>query len=128
MPYNNFSCAYIFLLIGNPRSKAIISDLVMTLYTGAKEGTISRGDLKPTSMAVISSNFMVNAGEVCLCKHCMAKTCMHIHALFCNYRCVNNFKALKTLMEKSSSAIGFIIGLGETFTQDSHDEMGQRFA
>ena len=58
----------------------------------------------------------------------MAKTCMHIYALFCNYRyvshCVNNFKALKTLMEKSSSAIGFIIGLGETFTQDSHDEMG----
>lgn len=26
-------------------------------------------------------------------------------------------------MEKSSSTIGFIIGLGETFTQDSHDEM-----
>lgn len=26
-------------------------------------------------------------------------------------------------MEKSSSAIGFIIGLGKTFTQNSHDEM-----
>ena len=63
MPYNNFSCAYNFLLIDNPRSKAVISGLVMTLYTGAKEHTISRGGLKPTSMAVISSNFMVNAGE-----------------------------------------------------------------
>ena len=36
---------------------------------------------------------------------------------------VNNFKALRMLMEKSSSAVGFLIGLGETFTRDSHDEM-----
>ena len=49
--------------IDDPRSKAVISDLVMTLYTKAQEGTMSRGDHKPTSMAVISSNFMVDTGE-----------------------------------------------------------------
>ena len=49
--------------IDDPRSKAVISDLVMTLYTKAQEGTMSRGDHKPTSMAVISSNFMVDTGK-----------------------------------------------------------------
>ena len=61
------SNSYLPLAIDDPRSKAVISDLVMTLYTEAKEGTISRGDLKPNSMAVISSNFMVDAGEKYVC-------------------------------------------------------------
>ena len=61
------SNSYLPLTIDDPRSKAVISDLVMTLYTEAKESTISRGDLKPNSMAVISSNFMVDAAEKYVC-------------------------------------------------------------
>ena len=57
-------CAgYMPLGIDDPKSKAIISELVMTLFGGANECTIGRGSYKPTSMAVISANFTVNDME-----------------------------------------------------------------
>lgn len=36
---------------------------------------------------------------------------------------VNHFKTLKTVMEESSSSVGYIISLGESFIRDSHDDM-----
>ena len=49
--------------IDDPKSKSSISDLVMTLYGGANEGTISRGSCNPTCKAIISANFVVNESE-----------------------------------------------------------------
>ena len=36
---------------------------------------------------------------------------------------VKHFKMLKRLMEESSSTMGYIISLGESFIKDSHEEM-----
>ena len=55
--------SYLPLGIDDPKSKPIISELVMTLFGGASEGTILRGSYKPTSMAVISANFTVKDME-----------------------------------------------------------------
>lgn len=49
--------------IDDPRSQTAISDLVMTLYGAAQEGTMSRGNYKANSLAIISSNFFVKAEE-----------------------------------------------------------------
>ena len=49
--------------IDDPRSQAIISDLVMSLYSEAQEGTMSRGDQKANSLAIICSNFFVKPEE-----------------------------------------------------------------
>ena len=49
--------------IDNPKSQAVISDLVMSLYSEAQEGTMSRSGSKASSLAVISSNFFVKSDE-----------------------------------------------------------------
>ena len=49
--------------IDDPRSQAVISDLVMSLYSEAQEGTVSRGDHKANSLAIICSNFFVKPEE-----------------------------------------------------------------
>ena len=43
--------------VDDPDSKNSFSKLIMDLYNGAKRGTISRGETKPKSTVVISSNF-----------------------------------------------------------------------
>ena len=43
--------------VDDPDSKGSFSKLIMDLYNGAKKGTISRGEVKPKSTVVISSNF-----------------------------------------------------------------------
>lgn len=58
-----FSTGYMPLGIDDPKSKSMISDLVMSLYGGANEGCLSRGAHNPTSTAVISANFAVNESE-----------------------------------------------------------------
>lgn len=58
-------CSECFLPLGldDPKSKAIISDLCMSLYSGAFQGSLLRGSSKPTCMAVISANFIVTESE-----------------------------------------------------------------
>ena len=47
------------LLIDDPKSTQAISDLAIALFNGATEGTISRGQSKPSCMAVVTANFTV---------------------------------------------------------------------
>ena len=42
--------------VDDPDSKAGFSKTIMDLYNGAKKGTISKGEVKPTSTVIISSN------------------------------------------------------------------------
>jgi len=58
-----FSTGYMPLGIDDPKSKSMISDLVMSLYGGTNEGCLSRGVHNPTCTAVISANFTVNESE-----------------------------------------------------------------
>lgn len=58
---------YMPLGIDDPKSKSSISDLVMTLYGGANEGTILRGSYNPTCTAIILANFVVNESEKYVC-------------------------------------------------------------
>ena len=51
------------LIIDDPRSKDSISDLVMSLYNGAYEGTLSRGHGRPSTMAIIGANFTTSEQE-----------------------------------------------------------------
>lgn len=57
------SDGFLPLLIDDPRSQNAISGLVMSLYNGAHEGTISRGGNKPSCMAIITANFTVIESE-----------------------------------------------------------------
>lgn len=57
------SDGFLLLLTDDPTSQNIISGLVMSLYNGAYEGTISRGGNKPTCMAIITANFTVIESE-----------------------------------------------------------------
>lgn len=52
-------CASSYLPLGvdDPKSKGAISDLVISLFNGAKAATMKRGEKVPISMAVISANF-----------------------------------------------------------------------
>lgn len=52
-------CASSYLPLGvdDPKSKKAISDLVISLFNGAKAATMKHGERIPTSMAVISANF-----------------------------------------------------------------------
>ncbi len=51
------SNSHLPLGIDDPKSRTIISDLIIALFNGAKGATIKRGEVKPSSMAVISANF-----------------------------------------------------------------------
>ena len=51
------------LVIDDPRSQNTISDLVISLYNGAYEGTIGRGEERPSSMAIIGANFTTSDKE-----------------------------------------------------------------
>lgn len=62
--YADLCCAsYLPLGIDDPKSKSAISDLVVSLFNGAKGATLKRGEQIPTSMAVISANFTTIAQE-----------------------------------------------------------------
>ena len=50
--------------VDDPDSKGSFSKLIMDLYNGAKKGTISRGEVKPKSTVVISSQWS-SRGEIC---------------------------------------------------------------
>ncbi len=49
--------SYLPLAVDDPKSKTAISDLTVSLFNGAQEGTIVHGAKQPLSMAVISTNF-----------------------------------------------------------------------
>lgn len=51
------------LVIDDPRSQNAVGDLVMTLYNGACEGTVTRGHGRPSSMAMIGANFTTSPQE-----------------------------------------------------------------
>ena len=51
------SSSYLPLGVDDPKSKGVISDLVIALFNGLKGATMKYGERLPTSMAVISSNF-----------------------------------------------------------------------
>ena len=51
------------LVIDDPQSQSVIGDLVMSLYNGAFEGTISRGQEEPSAMALIGANFTTSQDE-----------------------------------------------------------------
>lgn len=51
------SSSYLPLAVDDPKSKNVISDLVISLFNGAKAATMKHGESVPTSMAVISANF-----------------------------------------------------------------------
>ena len=51
------SISNIPLGVDDPDSKSGFSKVIMDLYNGAKRGTIARGEVKPLSTVVISSNF-----------------------------------------------------------------------
>ena len=57
---------YLPLGADDPKSKGIISDLVIALFNGLKGATMKCGERLPTSMAVNSSNFttVYRTGEV----------------------------------------------------------------
>ena len=56
--YSDLCCSsYLPLGIDDPKSKSAISDLVISLFNGAKGATLKRGEQEPTAMAVISANF-----------------------------------------------------------------------
>ena len=49
--------------VDDPKSKNAIGDLVVGLFNGAMEATVSRGAKVPKSMAVISANFIIEKKE-----------------------------------------------------------------
>ena len=49
--------------IDDQQSQAVVSDLVMSLYGEAQEGTVSCGDHQANSLAIICSNFFVKPEE-----------------------------------------------------------------
>lgn len=67
MYVNLCSDGYLPLGLDDPKSKAVISDLCMSLYGGAFQGSLLRGGSKPTCMAVISANFIVSESEKYVC-------------------------------------------------------------
>ncbi len=42
--------------VDDPEKKGNFSKVIIDLYNGAKQGTLSRGEIKPRSTVVISSN------------------------------------------------------------------------
>lgn len=53
----------LLLAIDDPRSQSAISEVVMTLYNGVHEATLSRGNCQLSSMAIIASNFTTDIRE-----------------------------------------------------------------
>lgn len=47
--------------VDDPESQNDINRLIIDLYNGAKSGTITRGELKPTAGAIIAANFAIPA-------------------------------------------------------------------
>ena len=47
------SSSYLPLAVDDPKSKNVISDLVISLFNGAKAATMKHGESVPTSMAVL---------------------------------------------------------------------------
>ena len=124
------SDGFLPLLIDDPRSQNAISGLVMSLYNGAYEGTISRGGNKPSCMAIITANFTVIESEkyiiyiysnylyTCALYRYLSR-CLLIEFKHPRMKCpVTNFDKLHHLMNQSSSAIGFLISLGQRFTKE----------
>ena len=51
-----YSVTNIPLGLDDPDTKGGFSKIIMDLFNGAKQGTISRGEVKPKSTVVIASN------------------------------------------------------------------------
>ena len=49
--------SYLPLGVDDPKSKTTVSDLTVSLFNGAQEGTVSHGSKEPLSMAVVCANF-----------------------------------------------------------------------
>ena len=49
------------VVVDDPESQNDINRLIIDLYNGAKSGTISRGEAKPQSGAIIAANFTIPA-------------------------------------------------------------------
>ena len=62
--YSNL-CATSYLPLGvdDPKSKSTISDLTVSLFNGAQEGTVTHGAKQPLSMAVVCANFTTTEQE-----------------------------------------------------------------
>jgi hypothetical protein len=62
--YMELCCtSYLPLGVDDPKSQSVISDLAVSLFNGAKQATIRRGEMQPRSMAVISANFTTRPQE-----------------------------------------------------------------
>ena len=62
--YNSLCCdSQLPLGIDDPRSKASISDLAISLFNGARGGTMKHGEIVPKCMAIIASNFTTKEQE-----------------------------------------------------------------
>lgn len=51
------STSFLPLAVDDPKSRTIVSDLVMFLFNGVQDGTMKRGEMAATTTAIISSNF-----------------------------------------------------------------------
>ena len=47
------------VVVDDPDSQNDINRLIIDLYNGAKSGTITRGEAKPCSGAIIAANFII---------------------------------------------------------------------
>lgn len=128
---------YMPLGIDDPNSQIAISELVMSLFGGANEGTVTRGTYKPTSMAVISANFTVKDSEkyVCLLKKNFKISCVFRYLSRCVLiefvhpridSTISEFDKLHQLIESSSSAVGFLISLGNEFLINSTKDLDEQ--
>ena len=60
---NLCAASHLPLGVDDPKSKTTISELTVSLFNGAQEGTISRGAKVPLSMAVVCANFTTTEQE-----------------------------------------------------------------
>ena len=119
------------LLIDDPKTKQAISDLAITLFSGATEGTITRGQAKPSCMAVVTANFTVWEKEKLVYiyivdiyftmynhTHRYLSRCLLIeYKQPCLYATMAQFEELNNLMNTLSSSVGYMISLGKIFDQ-----------
>uniref|UniRef100_A0A1X7TYB4 Uncharacterized protein n=1 Tax=Amphimedon queenslandica TaxID=400682 RepID=A0A1X7TYB4_AMPQE len=112
--YKKYSelCATSFLPLGidDPKSKVSISNLVLSLFNGAKEAIIKHGEQNHSSVAVRSANFTPVNQEKYLSR------CRLIEFFEPSLDIsMMNYVELPNLIEKSNSTVGDFIGLGFKF-------------
>ena len=126
-------------MIDDPKSKQAISDLAIALFNGANEGTITRGQAKPSFVAVVTANFTVCEKEKLVYIYIASRYLFyynHTHrylfrCLLIEYKqpCLRatmaQFEELNNLMNTLSSSVGYMISfvkiLDQTITKDLDD-------